>query len=263
MKSKRRRRKDQLLPRETESFVPAKSKEQLQNQKGGAFVQTNIEIAPAHDPAEKEADQVADRVARQGNSKKSNPGLQDQSIQRQTEQEETQAQRIHKQGEEEEVSTKRIQRQEENEEVNTKRIQKKEEEEAMTKLIRKKGEEEEVQRKAESATVEKTNSGPESENSPASELSLEEMIQKSKGMGEPLPDDVRSELEASMQADFSKVRVHTGSLAIQMAAKLKAHAFTHGYDIYFNKDRFNPYTQTGRHLLAHELTHVVQQKGTS
>ena len=59
--------------------------------------------------------------------------------------------------------------------------------------------------------------------------------------------------------DFSNVRIHTDQAAVDMNRQLKSQAFTHGKDIYFNQGRFNPESKTGKQLLAHELTHVVQQ----
>ena len=60
-------------------------------------------------------------------------------------------------------------------------------------------------------------------------------------------------------ADFSNVKVHSDSKAADMNSSIGAKAFTHGKDIYFNKGQYNPSSQGGKHLLAHELTHTVQQ----
>lgn len=81
------------------------------------------------------------------------------------------------------------------------------------------------------------------------------------GEGRPLPDVVRGEVEAAFGVSFSPVRIHTGESAAAMSDDLGANAFTHGRDIYFARGRFAPETREGRHLLAHELTHVVQQGG--
>lgn len=62
-----------------------------------------------------------------------------------------------------------------------------------------------------------------------------------------------------MRHDFSKVRVHTDNEAVQMNQKLGARAFTHGRDIYFGAGQNKPQSTAGERLLAHELTHVVQQ----
>jgi Domain of unknown function (DUF4157) len=91
---------------------------------------------------------------------------------------------------------------------------------------------------------------------------IETQLNSSKGGGSPLPDNTRSSMESAMGADFSNVRVHTGSNAVQMSQDLNAHAFTHGSDVYFNEGKYNPSGTEGGRLLAHELTHTVQQGGT-
>lgn len=77
--------------------------------------------------------------------------------------------------------------------------------------------------------------------------------------GSPLPDATKSQMETGFGADFSNIRIHTDSNAIQMSQQISAQAFTHGNNIYFNEGKFNPSTSPGQHLLAHELTHTVQQ----
>lgn len=84
-------------------------------------------------------------------------------------------------------------------------------------------------------------------------------IQKSKGGGNSLPDETRGWMESRFGADFSDVKVHSDSNAVQLSRELNAHAFTHGSNIYFNKGKYRPETGKGKRLLAHELTHVVQQ----
>ncbi|PSL35055.1 eCIS core domain-containing protein [Chitinophaga ginsengisoli] len=88
---------------------------------------------------------------------------------------------------------------------------------------------------------------------------LQDRLQKTKGSGNPLPADTKTAMESSIGADFSNVRIHTGSEAAEMSNDLQAQAFTHGNDIYFNDNKFDATSSTGRHLLAHELTHTVQQ----
>jgi hypothetical protein len=90
---------------------------------------------------------------------------------------------------------------------------------------------------------------------------LESQLSSSKGGGSPLPDEVRSFMEPRIGADFGSVRVHTDSEAVQMNRELSAQAFTHGSDIYFGAGKYNPSSSDGKRLLAHELTHVVQQTG--
>jgi hypothetical protein len=88
---------------------------------------------------------------------------------------------------------------------------------------------------------------------------LEARLQSTKGGGQPIPDGTRQQMESSMGADFSGVRVHEDSGAAQMNKDLNARAFTHGNDIYFNSGQYKPEDKQGQHLLAHELTHTVQQ----
>lgn len=94
---------------------------------------------------------------------------------------------------------------------------------------------------------------------PAVTPPFESSLQSSKGKGSALPDSARSSLEHRFGADFSGVRVHTDSNAVQMNRDINAQAFTHGNDIYFNAGKYNPHTSSGGHLLAHELTHTIQQ----
>lgn len=98
------------------------------------------------------------------------------------------------------------------------------------------------------------------EGTPEVTPSFEQNLQSSKGGGSPLPDGVKQQMETGIGADFSKVRVHTGSQAAQLSSSIQAQAFTHGQDIYFNQGKYSPGTDSGKHLLAHELTHTVQQQ---
>ncbi|MCB9301682.1 MAG: DUF4157 domain-containing protein [Lewinellaceae bacterium] len=90
---------------------------------------------------------------------------------------------------------------------------------------------------------------------------LEGRLSDSKGGGSPLPEDTRESMGSAMGADFTGVRVHTDSEAAQMSQDLGAQAFTHGSDIYFNEGKYDPGSSAGQHLLAHELTHTMQQGG--
>jgi hypothetical protein len=68
-------------------------------------------------------------------------------------------------------------------------------------------------------------------------------------------------MEARLGHDFSDVRVHDDSRAHESAVAVNAHAYTVGSDVVFQRDRYDPGSQAGRLTLAHELTHVVQQRG--
>jgi hypothetical protein len=88
---------------------------------------------------------------------------------------------------------------------------------------------------------------------------VEQGISNSKGNGQSLPADTQQELGTKMGADLSGVNIHTDSKAVQMNKEVGAKAFTHGKDIYFNQGQYDPSSNEGKHLLAHELTHTVQQ----
>jgi hypothetical protein len=93
--------------------------------------------------------------------------------------------------------------------------------------------------------------------------SLAGSLAGTRGGGSPLPDATRSFMEPRFGHDFGSVRVHTDDRAASMARALNAEAFTLGGDIYFGPGRYTPATSSGQWLLAHELTHVVQQNGGS
>ena len=81
-----------------------------------------------------------------------------------------------------------------------------------------------------------------------------------RGGGRPLEPALRGDMESRLGADFGDVRVHTDSQASQSAEAVNAHAYTVGNDVVFRSDRWNPASTDGRTTLAHELTHVVQQR---
>ena len=95
----------------------------------------------------------------------------------------------------------------------------------------------------------------------AVDSATESGIHASRGGGHPMPTALRSQMESGFETDFSRVRLHTGSAAEAMSNDLSAKAFTYGNDIYFNRGQYSPDTTAGQHLIAHELTHVVQQSG--
>jgi hypothetical protein len=81
--------------------------------------------------------------------------------------------------------------------------------------------------------------------------------------GQPLDPATRAFMEPRFGHDFSRVRVHTGAAAEESARDLSAHAYTVGHDVVFGAGRFAPEARAGRRLIAHELTHVVQQSGVA
>jgi len=90
---------------------------------------------------------------------------------------------------------------------------------------------------------------------------VESVLAAGKGNGRPLPHEVRAFMEPRLGVDLSGVRVHADGEAARLNRTLSAQAFTHGQDIYLGAGKYNPGTDGGKRLLAHELTHVVQQSG--
>ena len=91
--------------------------------------------------------------------------------------------------------------------------------------------------------------------------SVSQQITGSRGRGQKLPASTAQEMSAAIGHDFSDVTIHTDQESTQLNRSLGAQAFTHGQDVYFNEGKFSPDSSSGKHLLAHELTHVVQQDG--
>ena len=92
---------------------------------------------------------------------------------------------------------------------------------------------------------------------------VESGIASTRGSGQSLPDDTRGMMESKMGYDFSNVNVHTDSTSDALNRSVSAKAFTTGSDVYFSGGAYNPASKDGQQLLAHELTHVVQQGGAT
>lgn len=198
---------------------------------GTSQIQTKLTVGPAGDQFEQEADKVAKEVVNGGEQA---------PAQRQEEEEEMMMKRVQRQEEEEEMmmKPKLLQRQEEEEEMMMKRVQRvEEEEEMMMKPVQR-------QVSAEGGEVDDD---------------VESTISSASGRGQDLPNDVKSSMEGSFGADFSDVKVHTGKEADDLNNSMSARAFTTGSDIFFRSGDYNPGSKGGKELIAHELTHVVQQ----
>ncbi|MCA9934152.1 MAG: DUF4157 domain-containing protein [Ardenticatenaceae bacterium] len=92
-------------------------------------------------------------------------------------------------------------------------------------------------------------------------IDLEQSIQNARSGGQSLADNVREPMEQAFGADFGGVRIHANGQADGLNRSIQARAFTTGSDIFFRNGEYNPGSSQGQELLAHELTHVVQQNG--
>jgi hypothetical protein len=91
---------------------------------------------------------------------------------------------------------------------------------------------------------------------------LESSIQSARGKGQSLEPNLQAKMGQAMGADFSGVKVHTDSQSDQLNKSIQAKAFTTGQDVFFRQGTYDPSSRGGQELIAHELTHVVQQDQT-
>ncbi len=198
---------------------------------GGGVVQAKLQVGPAGDEHEQEADRVAARVvAMPAPAAPAAPGAPGQGpLQRQG------------QGEDEDVQAKPL----------VQRAAKDEDEDVQAKpLVQRaaKDEDENIQAKAQDPGA-----GFEANSA------FEERLNTQQGSGSPLPGPVRAFMEPRFGADFSSVHLHTGGESAQLNRAIGAQAFTRGSDIYLGEGKENLASGAGRELLAHELTHTIQQ----
>ena len=255
-----------LLDEAKSNYQRANMVLRLQRTHGNAYVQrllksrdvqAKLTVSPPNDIHEQEADSVADKVVMAMNAQAPRQEEPEEEmamtksmagIQRQEEPEEelamtrSRSERQSKEDTEEEISAtipmSGIPRQEEPEE-----------ELAMTNSMP------EIQRQEE----------PEEEMAMTGSVSdqLEASINAASGKGQSLSANIRKPMERIIGADFSSVHVHKDSEADMLSKQLNAKAFTSGKDIFFREGEYNSESNSGRKLIAHELTHVVQQGGAS
>ncbi|WP_445627013.1 eCIS core domain-containing protein [Nostoc sp. DSM 114167] len=90
---------------------------------------------------------------------------------------------------------------------------------------------------------------------------LEASINQARGGGVAIADNIREPMEVAFGADFSGVKVHTDGQSDQLNRSIQARAFTTGQDVFFRQGAYEPGSRSGQELIAHELTHFVQQNG--
>lgn len=251
--------------RNTQS-TPAKSQE------NGPFfgVQAKLKTGQKGDQYEVEADSVAEKVVNKTTGKESNSFFTPAAPAVQMQQEPSIAQSITphvqlKEAEDEAVQSKEddeLQKQEEEETAQMKQeeeIQQKEENEESLQAK----EDEEIQKQEEEESIQSKEDDEEVQmlkiSNKTKKPNISKPLRASKGSGQTLPNATKSKMESGFGTDLSDVRVHTDTAAAKMNQDLGAKAFTNGKDIYFNEGNFKPDTKEGDTLLAHELTHTIQQ----
>lgn len=192
-------------------------------------IQPQLNIGPANDKYEREADQVASQVVQKINRSNFAQAAQKKSLQRQ------------------EAAA---------EEIQTKPIISKLQRSPVFSLQREAipEDDEELQAKSILQRQEAIGGGKAS-------TELEAKINSAKGSGQPLDADLQRSMGEAIGADFSGVKVHTDANSNQLNQSIQAKAFTTGQDIFFAQRQYNPGSKDGQELIAHELTHVVQQGG--
>lgn len=229
-------------------------------------VQAKLETGKPGDKYEQEADAMADKVVNQTSSTDpiQSKGAEEEEVQQKPISESISKVQKQDMKEEEPVQAQEeeeaVQSQEEEEVVQSQEeeeaIQSQEEEEA----VQSQEEEEAVQAEEEEEALQ-TKSEANNLNHQKRANSIETTLNQSKGSGKALDKSIKNEMESGFGADFSQVRIHHDARANDMSKQIHAQAFTHGNDIYFNSGKYQPESQNGKRLLAHELTHTIQQKG--
>lgn len=214
----------------------------------GPKIQTKLTTGTVGDRYEIEADTVADSVV----NKRKGAGVQQKPI----------SETISKVQKQDLAKEEPLQKKEKDEKKEDK-VQKKSDKEEDKKTVQKKcadceGEEKKVQKKSEKEK--KPVQAKLNKASPVNE-GVESDLNSTKNNGHLMDENTKQEMESGFGTDFSNVNIHTDSKAVQMSNQLGAQAFTHGNDVYFNKGKYNPDSKEGKHLLAHELTHTIQQTG--
>ena len=98
-------------------------------------------------------------------------------------------------------------------------------------------------------------------NGPDRGSDISDKIKKTKGKGQPMSEKTTRQMEQAFGTDFSNVTIHTDEQAASLNKDMHSIAFTNGSDIYFAEGQYNPDSSSGKTLLAHELTHVIQKTG--
>ena len=270
---------------------------QLQQSHGNAYVQrlldsravqAKLTVNPPDDQYEREANKVADAVARAPDTHVQRQPLEEEeeslqtksdssspvAIQRQPIEEEEeellqakpdgstpvaiQRQPLEEEEEEEALQTKpdgsspvAIQRQPLEEEEEEEALQTKPDGSSPVAVQRQPIEEEEEE--------EALQTKPDGTELPRVSKTLERRIDAVRGSGEPLGDSVRAPLESQLGRDLSQVHIHSDHEADSLSREVQARAFTSGSDIFFRQGAYDAHSQEGKSLLGHEVTHVVQQ----
>ena len=262
-----------------------------------SFFQTQLKTGEKGDKYENEADQAAGKVTNKVSSSPE-PAIQkldisavqmsnmkeneENTVQKQVEEKLEPVQKAEKK--DEERSVQKTEKKEEEKPVQ--KAEKKEEEKPIQKTEKKEEEKpiQKAEKKEEDKPVQKADDGEKQEaqtkheeekkdehppimhkkkegNGTHKSSEISERIKNTKGNGRPMSERTARQMEQAFGADFSNVNIHTDSESDSLNKDMHSLAFTNGADIYFAEGKYNPDSSSGKTLLAHELTHVIQQTG--
>ena len=209
----------------------------------GTPIQTKMTVTASNDAYEAEADAVAEQVVQK---------MQAPGVQREAEEDELQAKRmVQREAEEDELQAKRmVQREAEEDELQAKRSIQREAEGAESE------DEELMAKRIQRSSTDMMGSFDVGQD-------FEKQLSTARGGGKSLDASLQAKMGDAMGADFSGVRVHEDSASDSLNSSIQARAFTTGSDIFFKQGEYNPSSTEGQKLLAHELTHTVQQGAVS
>lgn len=260
---------------------------------GGTVLQAKLTVTSADNASEREADSVAEQVLqrmdgmqRQEDEDELQTKRDPNIAQRQADEDELQTQRdpqVMRQADEDELQTKRdltiVQREADEDELQMQRdpqvMRQADEEELQTKrdltIVQRAAEdEEEIQTQRDPQIMRQADEDELQMKSAHSladsfdvDAGVEQAIESQRGGGQPMSADVQRSFGEAFGADFSGVRIHTGTESDQLNAAVGARAFTTGSDVFFREGEYQPDTSEGKRLLAHELTHTIQQNAVS
>ncbi|HEV3327694.1 MAG TPA: DUF4157 domain-containing protein [Puia sp.] len=251
-------------------FFGGAQKGTVRRKKKGTFFQPKLAVGQPGDSHEKEADSAARQVTQSaegpGVQQKELPGVQRLATSKEDEKLGTNDARMEKDKEEpmkpmqkkEAPDKKQGEGEEKKKKPGGKQAGGTKKETGKKKGPEPKKEKKPVQKAEDKKKKEKPVQKKEKHGSTTTDAVAEEIRQQS-GKGSPLPPKILAEMSKSFSVDFSNVRIHQDAAAAKLCQELNAIAFTHGQDIFFNEGRFNPESKEGKMLLAHELTHVIQQ----
>ena len=157
----------------------------------------------------------------------------------------------------------KVMKKEEKKEEKLQRLPDKKEEEKKVQRATEKKEEEKLMKKDEKKEEEKIQKKDAATSASNTTATASNYIGSISGKGQAMDTGVRAFYENRIGADFSDVKIHTGKDAADSAKDINAQAYAYGKHIVFNEGKYQPETSEGKHLLAHELAHVVQQGAAS